>query len=508
MATRFGFAFGLISAIAMSAPLAWAQPADPSPDPPPDGSPPVDPLFDDPAPEPDPAPTPAPPDQIGADDAPESDVTGAADSVSDTPFTRGEPQYSAFFERLMQEAHEPFEFHGYFRSGFGISGNGASQEQFAAPGAGTPGRGSKYRLGNEIESYIDAAFAYTQDFDTGSYARGQVTVGLDGFNGFDFGNATPSVREAFAQVGGVVGGKPDLKFWAGQRYYRRHDIHVTDFFYNDNSGFGGGFEDIDIGFGKLAGALLGASDATAITDNGVLAEANLDFRISDIAAGSGVLTLGVNLAIQPGGDVAGVDVGGFGAAFTGFFVTPLPSASGGGFLGGFNKASVQFGFGPGADFGGFTAATLDETSSVFRLQVADQIVVRLTPTVDLAGVVVFQLSDVDDAALVGSPDAAFDGIWVSAGARPVFYLSDHFSIAAEAGVDIVDLGEDADGGYVGKLTVAPQIHPGKSFWSRPSVRAFATLAFWNEELQGQVGGAGYADDQVGLSFGVQAESWW
>ena len=48
-----------------------------------------------------------------------------------------------------------FRFHGYLRSGFGVDGSGNGQQPFIAPLAG-----SKYRLGNEAETYLETLFAY------------------------------------------------------------------------------------------------------------------------------------------------------------------------------------------------------------------------------------------------------------------------------------------------------------------------------------------------------------
>jgi maltoporin len=44
----------------------------------------------------------------------------------------------------LQERESAFEFHGYFRSGFGLNSKGGQQVAFEAPGAQ-----AKYRLGNE-----------------------------------------------------------------------------------------------------------------------------------------------------------------------------------------------------------------------------------------------------------------------------------------------------------------------------------------------------------------------
>ena len=53
----------------------------------------------------------------------------------------------------LQEQMKIFEFHGYFRSGYGLNSVGGQQVAFAAPGAG-----AKYRLGNETETYAELIF--------------------------------------------------------------------------------------------------------------------------------------------------------------------------------------------------------------------------------------------------------------------------------------------------------------------------------------------------------------
>jgi maltoporin len=53
-----------------------------------------------------------------------------------------------------------FRFHGYLRSGFGVDGTGKGQQPFIAPLAG-----SKYRLGNEAETYLESAVRLRRDSD-------------------------------------------------------------------------------------------------------------------------------------------------------------------------------------------------------------------------------------------------------------------------------------------------------------------------------------------------------
>src|SRR5271166_3518038 len=53
----------------------------------------------------------------------------------------------------LQEQVGTFEFHGYFRSGYGLNSVGGQQVAFQAPGAE-----AKYRLGNEAETYAELIF--------------------------------------------------------------------------------------------------------------------------------------------------------------------------------------------------------------------------------------------------------------------------------------------------------------------------------------------------------------
>ena len=64
------------------------------------------------------------------------------------------------------------------------------------------------------------------------------------------------LREAFVQAGNVIKSQPKAKFWAGQRYYRRYQIHINDFYISDMSGDGGGVEDLSVKVGKMSIAYL------------------------------------------------------------------------------------------------------------------------------------------------------------------------------------------------------------------------------------------------------------
>jgi maltoporin len=58
----------------------------------------------------------------------------------------------------------------------------------------------------------------------------------------------------------VWAAQPAAAFWAGARFYDRYDVHITDFWFRDPSGFGGGVEDVALGRrAKLAVAWIGGT---------------------------------------------------------------------------------------------------------------------------------------------------------------------------------------------------------------------------------------------------------
>lgn len=389
-----------------------------------------------------------------------------------------------------------FEFHGYMRSGFGLNGKLGDQDAFQAPGAY-----AKYRLGNETETYIELTLQTNWQGEAGGpWFSTKVTPALITGNNSTFTEISPfALREAYVEGGNIFSSQPGMSFWAGHRFYQRHDVHINDFFYWDMSGPGGGFENMDLGFGKLHVAFIGGSnDNAVIVDRGRFAKSNFDIRITDIDVGVGAITVGVMPVLAVGGDEPAEQGDTHGATGTVMLTTP-------GFMGGYNKISAQIGYGGGATLNSFIYSADD--GMIFRL--VEQAQMQLSEQLSMMGTIIAQLDDNDGGDSSGN-------LWISAGARPTFHLSEYTALLVEAGVDIVQPGDpDGDGpleagdmGFLGKLTVAPTIKAGNGFWNRPEIRAYVTAAFWNEAIQGAVGGDAHADDTFGLAFGVQAEHWW
>jgi maltoporin len=406
-----------------------------------------------------------------------------------------------------------FEFDGYVRSGFGVNAKGGDQDPFQAPGAF-----AKYRLGNETETYGELGFTANwinpEHTDTWFKTHVKLAVVAPRNSTFDTLSAI-AIREGFGEAGHIVDSQPDMTVWAGQRFYRRRDIHINDFFFNDMSGYGAGFQDMKLGDSKmkLSVAYLGGSvdDLTGPTaiggsDVGRLTKNMFDLRLSDIPAGTGNLELMLIPELAAQGSGATPIRSGFTAGA--FWFVPI--------LGGFNEVSAQLGYGGMANMSTFIDTSIASGGWMARL--IDRGVFQLNPKLSMmiSGVLQF---DNHDGNPTGTTDSSVGNTWVSFGARPVYMLGKYTGLAVEGGVDVVKpQTSGADVGVLGKLTVAPLIRPGADFWARPEIRAFVTLAAWNDPIKGftdatnvvhlGVGGRAFVDDNIGMTAGVQAESWW
>jgi maltoporin len=176
--------------------------------------------------------------------------------------------------------------------------------------------------------------------------------------------------------------------------------------------------------------------------------------------------------------------------------------------GGKNQLGLQYGQGAAFNFNaqmtapkaldGVTIARLD-TDELATFRVLDNLIWDLNNRWTFQGLALYQKvdlgTDTDDTVQ-----------WLSFGARPVYHFNRFFSLAAELGYDYTDK-DGAESGSLYKVTLAPQITPEAKTFSRPSLRAFLTYAWWSDEFEGLVGSPSYSDDTEGLSAGVQVEAW-
>jgi maltoporin len=454
-----------------------------------------------------PTPTPAPAPMPAGEPAPPPDGTPPpAPPPTEPPADANlSPKQIEQVKKEIANAPKQFEFHGYFRAGNGINSKGLQQNAFQAPGAYT-----KYRLGNETETYGEIQFDnnWVNPDKSATWFKTVVLLAvvaprLQTFDSLD----AIAIRQAYAEAGHIFEKKPEMSFWAGQRFYRRKDVHITDFFHQDTSGYGGGFQDLKVGKkAKLAVAYLtGAKNPEEMGELtpilGRFLKNTFDIRLYDIPIGKHSLEIFLNPSLTYDGS-KDRSYNGFGGGV--FFTTPFSK-------GGFNEISAEFGTGDSANFSP-RLDRLDQSATMFRI--VDRAVAQLNDKTSIMWTGVLQLDNTD-----GDANGSRGNLWISAGARPVYSFTKYTGIAFEAGVDIVQQAKrdpsmmdpmpaDPKMGMLTKVTVAPLIRTGQDFWARPEIRAFVTAAFWNEAIKGQVGGDAYKDDTFGLTAGVQMEAWW
>src|SRR5260370_30008846 len=252
--------------------------------------------------------------ELGAGEAAEKAVLGQSDQVGAKYQGQlpSEPTYDLLREAdqkiaSLEQQAQSFEFHGYFRSGYGLNSKGGQQVAFQAPGAD-----AKYRLGNEAETYGefifvnnwlnpehngDKAWLKTEvmiEANTGNYAS------YANFPG-NTGNDQFRLREAFVRGGHILESQPDAKFWPGERYYRRQHIEINDFYPLDMSGYGAGVEDWNLRIGKISVAYLAGARPDIVTQNGNYAKNNIDVRLYDLKGPFGLYAVWFDFANAKGG---------------------------------------------------------------------------------------------------------------------------------------------------------------------------------------------------------------
>ena len=385
------------------------------------------------------------------------------------------------------------DFHGYFRTGAGSNNNGGDQTCFKLPGAQ-----SKYRLGNECETNGNIKLGErVYEAEDGSWFRVQTQFLFDSAGEKDFEKYNMDMREVYAEGGGLLDGAwKDARFWVGKRQLRQ-GVHITDFFYWDNSGVGGGFDSLNVDGFKLSYSLIQnvkdgfTDDPNVPVNNGSdRAITTHDLRFYDINTNpDGKLTVGLS-SIHANDSTNGDGTDGWQLHLL-HQQKPV--------LGGFNSIALQYGKGAGAGLSknpDDTAANADKTWRLVEQFTFDRV------------------NNWSGQATILYEDQNKKQQWLSYGVRPIYHFTDHFNIAVELGHDQVSP-ESGDTLELTKLTIAPQLAAGRGFFSRPVLRFFVTYARWNEAARDAVsnpvagGSAGvYGLDTDGMTYGLQAEAWW
>ena len=415
------------------------------------------------------------------------------------------PISAAVIMALGSASASAVDFHGYMRSGVGISKDGDMQ---------TYGKNKVGRLGNEADTYSEVQLGQEVYNKAGKtfYVDSMLAMTSDGSNDWEGttkadteGGANFALRQFNVQAKGMFGGNEVT--WAGKRYYQRHDIHISDFYYWNISGAGAGVEAIQAGPGQLSFAWVrndrGWDGGDGWTKGDGMDVNTLDARYAGIPLWSdATLEVGVDYAIVNPTDAQEDSTNAqYKNANNGVMLTAELTQ---GLLGGFNKTVLQYGtegysknfafYGDGSWYG----AEAKDGADGFRI--INHGVISLGDSWDLSHQVVY-----------GIGNEMWDGNdkyeTFSVVARPVYKWTDTVKTIFEAGYhkDTATPLSGSDSSTDGqKYTVAQAFAAGKGFWARPEIRVFASYLTVGD--QGTPFNSGKDDNT--WNFGVQAEAWW
>jgi maltoporin len=450
-------------------------------------------------------------------------------------------------ESFLKSLTRNFSFTAYVRAGVQFNGNGGGGNfSFNAP----DNDGGRPRLGNEQDVYMELtwkqahmlgdnpdvmdvsmtftpAIVYQTTRNSFTVAPGSGSSAPAGvqYAGNDFRFV---LREAYLEMANVFKGAPEITFWGGERFYDRFNVDSNDYFYLDDSGYGAGVRNIDVGIGKLWLAYIASQDNHAFsTSTGTLYKHGIDVRLKDIQLGGFGKLMLIFLANQEKGTTFTRTYDNFGNVIN--LANPVKFGDSYGFGGGFvyqydfcNKSFLQlwglFGRGAttfsnvGTDFGTITGA---ETNFLTLHPAA------IGQTIGVGHVIDRQMQFRAGGQFVWNPTSYFSmclwGFWnlndqgfqqvgtdinghrkivsgnrnlVEYGIRPVFWIADNIAIQGQAWGAWEDNNRGGSGtrsfghgGNVGVFTIAPTIKPKGGFYTRPELRVFATYSVWSDSFR-------------------------
>jgi maltoporin len=369
------------------------------------------------------------------------------------------------------------------------------------------------------DTYVQAVFSPAMFARNGS------------FLGF-FTNPAETLRieifQMFVEAGNVF--TPGLTFWAGARFHRGADVHISDHFYfNDLSGQGVGVKYKGLDVALLVRSVLGNAQYSFQSDPSDAANPFDVNRVRSIVAAQYTLNFGTKTSFVQGlGELHVLP-----AARKGFGRELAPSDYGwaAGLKlhldlgdGSFNDASVRYGarvangswggtrtyetFGPAEPNGHYDGA--------YGLEVVEHFLFNIHPLFTINGYANLNVSRSALTAEEVTPEAAAAGVvdkvvtWAG-GVRGFLYAHKKFHMIAEATVQGRKDGEK-DMATAVKVSVAPTIVPTgeTSAWGRPHLRAVYTAGFYNQAATEQLLSPylqTFGPTRVGHYIGAKTE-WW
>jgi len=401
---------------------------------------------------------------------------------------------------LNKNKNSSVNFHGYFRDGFGVSDQGDKQTSFGLPFAA-----AKYRLGNENDTDVELAVDYRY------YVNGinnnkhvQLYFMMDGYATYENDFKLERIPQIYASFNNIIA--DGINVWIGRRYYDRKDIHMNDHFWlntaqNADKGAAAGIEGVVLSGVKLKFAVIQGIDNQA--DNTMTLF--YDLRVSDIPLNeSGKLTLWGIYAKRYAPEDTSVPL-----------LLALENKNGYGFGGWYdlkigntitNTTAVLYRYGaavPSHDFNHNPLINDPSIQDVNYLEINNNFLYEGMKNLSMQWASVYRITEQTQTT-----KGTYDINWYSTGVRPIYYLSQYMNLATEVGYDYIDNKSSQQKGSLFKGTVALELTLEKGYYKRPVLRLFQTVAKWDNDFKGDVGGTAYMNSTKGYSTGAQVEWWW
>ncbi len=337
--------------------------------------------------------------------------------------------------------------------------------------------------------------------------------------------------QAYLEAGNVL--IPELKLWAGQRFYRGSDVHIADYYYFNqlnSQGFGAKYKNLDMAVLLQTSASRGQYGVQVDLDGDPATENPLVQRQRTVFVGQYVIPVAEKHAVHLLSEfhllpAARAEIGGEAAApgDIGYVLGVKGRVDMGN--GSFNELSVRYGGGiangsfAGSPTWGTFGATNDDGKygGALGLEVVDHLVYNFNPLFALNAFGIFNYSK---GASGLSQDNAMN---INLGARSFLYLHDQFHLINEVMWQAVAPGLPEGVESPGlpsalKFSVVPTLVPSgeRSVWARPHLRLIYTLAVYSEGARAaaQAGSSitapyhrAFGPRQFGHYLGARAE-WW
>ena len=448
-------------------------------------------------------------------------------------------------ESFLKSLTRNFTFSAYVRAGVQFNSNGGGGNfQFNLP----DNDGGESRLGNEPDTYMELtwkqahmlgdspdvmdvsmtftpAIVYRQS--RASFTVAPNTGIQETGNDFRF-----VLREAYLEMANVFKGAPEITFWGGERFYDRFNFDPNDYFWLDDSGYGAGVKNIDVGIGKIWFAYFGGQDDAFISHtSGTFYKHTFDLRLKDINLGPAGSLMAVLIGNVEKGTTFSQGYDSEGNLIT--LTNPIRTGGAWGIGGGLvyklaltNNSYLQLYalFGRGAtnfssstDIGLVTGA---ESSFLARHPTTPAgTTIGVGNTINkqrqyrAGGIFVWNPAPIFSVALWGFWSLNDEGFFptgtdgdgefrkvsgnvnrAEAGIRPIFWIADNIAIQGQAWYGYEDNNRNGSGtdgfgksGNMGVFTIAPTIKPKGGYYTRPELRVFATYSVWSNSLRGDVG---------------------